>query len=477
MRWPIVMALAAAAAAAGFVVPAIAQDAAPERVFAAHADDLATAGVRSFDGFTFATLVAPGDRQGPLSAPAALRAMLQARLHATLPTSEMQPAVGRAAAFAGVGCVEGRIDVAGLVRVSEVRLSGGMVRVVHAIPSVRVDAVDVRLPQLLECLDQRLVSGRAAVADVLLLGELVPEAQAPGALVRSLAAVCGDGISATATKSWLREDGLPPVQGLRGWQESVATAVRTSGNFGPALRPLDAASVDRIADPEEAIRQLGMRANDAALLGRARALLSSLGWSRCAAQLPAASATIEPAVDRPGSKLSPQLRAQVASLPMVTVLLLTNGMAPVRLGTGVGSNHPRALQRFDQSTPESYAMAVDLLRQDLEAAPTVEGGVLLSMSLLSLGDAGLAAPIARACFRAAPEHPYAGVAMLLALQALDQKDVAKALLAQVEAKARLEDWGKGQLKGLRAWCGLPAQAPVQAVPAPASVQSGMDDDP
>jgi hypothetical protein len=478
MRPAIASAIASVLAAASAFTFASGQQASPDRIFAARAEELSSPGVKTTDGITFATIVARGDREGPLSTPAALRAMLQARLHETLPTSGMQPAVGRAAAFAAVGCVEGRIDASGLTRVSESRLPGGMVRVVHALPAARLDAVDLRLPQLLECLDERLVSGRAAVADVLLLGELVPEAQAPGALVRSLAAVCGDGISTTASGAWVREDGLPPVGGLRGWQEAIAGAVREGGNFETALRPLDAAAVGRIEDAEEAIRQLGLRANDASLLARARELLARQGWSRCVAQLPTGTAAIEPAKDRAGSRLPASLRAQVASLPAVAVLLLTDGRCPIRLSAGPGPNHARAMQRFDESALESYAAAVELLRHDFEAAPGLEGGVLLSMSLLALNDPGLAAPISRACCRVAPEHPYAGVAALLSLRMLDRKDAARALLPEVESRARVNRWGREQLDELRAWCGLPARTVgPPAAPAPVSVQGGSDDEP
>jgi hypothetical protein len=171
MRCGIAAGLCAALAAPGIAASSAVQGVDPGRVYAAHAAELAEPGVRAFDGFTFSTAVVAGDLKGPLSAPAALRAMLEVRLQATLGGSDLQAAVGRAAAFAGVGCVEGRVDITGMQRVAEDRLPEGKVRAVHAIPSPRIEAVSLGMPELLTCLDGRLTAGKAAVAEVLLLGE------------------------------------------------------------------------------------------------------------------------------------------------------------------------------------------------------------------------------------------------------------------------------------------------------------------
>jgi hypothetical protein len=458
MSGSIARSLVAALCAASAVSQALAQALTPEVAFKAHAVALRDPGVRTIDGVTFATVVAPGKLQGPLSSAAALREMLKARMHETLPTSGLPPAVGRAAAFAAVGCVEGTIDASGIVRVSSERLPDGMDRVVHGLPAARVNAVSLDLAGLLGCLDRRLVAGRASTPEVLLLGELVPTADVPGALVRSLSAVCGDGIAATAAGTWLGNGGMPLQRGLASWQQSVAASVRSGSAFSAALLPLPRAELDAIADPEEALRRLGERANDAGLLSRARALLGSLGWKHCVEQLPSSTAPIAAAVDRAGSRLGPELRAQVASAPAVLVLLLTDAGAPLAMSRTAGPNQQRARAAYDAHSPKSLATAVDLLRADFVASPTVEGGVLLSAALLALEDPGLAYPVARACARAAPDHPYAGVNALVALQKLGRAETARQLLAEVESQARLDDWGRSMLASVRAWCAPPAPA-------------------
>ncbi len=455
----------AALCAASAVLHASAQVSSPEVAFRAHAGALEEPGVRTFDGVTFSTVVASGKLRGPLSSSSALREMLKVRMHETLPTTGLPPAVGRAAAFAAVGCIEGAIDASGIVRVSAERLPNGLERVVHGLPTARITAVSLDMPSLLGCLDRRLISGRASTPDVLLIGELVPAADVPGALVRSLAAVCGDGIAATASCTWLDNAGVPLQRGLTSWQQSVAAAVRSGSNFSAALQPLPQAELDGIADPEEALRRLGERANDAGLLLRARTLLVSLGWQKCAEQLPSSTAPIVAAVDRAGSRLAPEQRAQVASSPQVLVLLLTDAGAPLTISRGAGPNQQRARAAYDEHSNQSLAAAVDFLRADFVASPTVDGGVLLSAALLALEDPGLAYPVARACTRVAPDHPYAGVNALLALWKLGRIELARELLASVESQARLDEWGRSMIASVRAWC-APSEPAPSAAPAP-----------
>lgn len=473
MHHPFTAGLAVVLASVGAIASAAPQQMGPEQVFAARESELPAVGVRSFDGYTFATVISDGDRRGPGSSSAALRAMLEDRMHATLPTLELKPSLGRAAAFAAVGCVEGQVDLAGMVRVSQRRTPEGALRVVHAIPTARIEVVEMRLPQLVQCIDRRLVSGRASVADVLLMGELAPEAQVPGALVRSLAAICGDGIASTASQSWLRQGGLPLAQGIRGWGDAISASVRATGTFGPGLRPMDGMATSQIDDPEEAIRLLGTRANDPALLSRATELLRSLGWERCAAQLPTTTGTLTPAMDRAGSRLPREVRASLASSAPVATLLLTDGSCPIALAPGVGPNYERARVRFNEGTGDGFIATASLLAPDFGATPRVEDGVLLAMSLLSLSDPGLAAPIARACFRCAPDHPHAGVTMLIALRQSGANDAMKLLLPQVEASARVDAWGAAQLESIRRDCGLAKRV----VPNPVPVHAGGDDEP
>ena len=496
MRRGIAAGLCAALAAPGIAASSAVQGSAvqgvdPGRVYAAHAAELAEPGVRAFDGFTFSTAVVAGDLKGPLSAPAALRAMLQVRLQATFGGSDLQAAVGRAAAFAGVGCVEGRVDITGMQRVAEDRLPGGKVRAVHAIPSPRIEAVSLRMPELLTCLDGRLTAGKASVAEVLLLGELVPAEQVPGALVRSLSAVCGDGWSATSRRAWVGDGGAPLANGIEGWRTAVREAVRADGgSFNGALRPLSGKELESIVDPEEAIRRIGRRANDPALLARAADLLGSLRWTRCASQLPTAVAEIVPAVDRAGSRLPQSLRAEVASGRIVTLLLLTNGECPLVFADRPGPNEQAARAKYNEASSEAppdasreaLTEAVRLLRDDFEAAPTIEGGVLLSASLLALQDPGLAFPVARATFRAAPRHPFAGVFALISLRRLGlpeaaAKGAAARLLPEVERSAQLEQWGRAQLEEIRVWCGLGPRPAVPSgqVPKQPSPQQDQDD--
>lgn len=469
--------LYAALAALGIAAGSAAQTAEPSRVYSAHTKELAEPGVRAFEGMTFSTTVVAGDRKGPLSAPVALRAMLQVRVQTTLAGGDLPVAVSRAAAFAGVGCIEGLVDITGMLRVAEDRLPGGLVRVVHALPSSRIEAVSLRMPELLNCLDHRLTAGNASVAEVLLLGELVPAEQVPGALVRSLSAVCGDGWSATSRCSWVGDGGAPLTRGLEGWRTSVRDAVRAGSGFDVALRPLAQKELDSIVDPEEAILRIGCRANDPALLARATDLLRSLRWARCASQLPMAVAAIVPAVDKVGSRLSIGLRAEVASGRIITSLLLTNGRAPVVFADRQGPNEQTARAKYNEASAESLAEAVRLLRDDFEAAPTIEGGVLLSASLLALNDPGLAFPVARATFHGAPRHPFAGVFALASLRRLGLREAAAELLPTVENSAQLEQWGRAQLDEIRVWCdvGPRPAVPSAQVPKPPSPQQDQED--
>jgi hypothetical protein len=193
-------------------------------------------------------------------------------------------------------------------------------------------------------------------------------------------------------------------------------------------------------------------------------LLASLGWQKCAEQLPSSTAPIVAAVDRAGSRLTPELRAQVAASPRVLVLLLTDAGAPLAISRGAGPNQQRARAAYDAHSDQSLSAAVEYLRADFVASPTVDGGVLLSAALLALEDPGLAYPIARACARVAPDHPYAGVNALLALRKLGRAELARAFLARVESQARLDEWGRSMIASVRAWC-----APAEPVPPAASV--------
>ena len=60
-------------------------------------------------------------------------------------------------------------------------------------------------------------------------------------------------------------------------------------------------------------------------------------------------------------------------------------------------------------------------------------------------------PVASAAMRASPSHPFAGVNLMLARQALGDREAVRALLPQLQANPSLDDWGRAQIASARAW--------------------------
>ena len=450
-------------------------------VFRAHQQELSRGGTHVQDGFLFSCVLIPEGEDSPheFDVQTAILALINTRidkqLGVGLPTATTSEQAFHSVARSCVG--KSQTDLKGLVVVRN-ELVGDQRVVVVAVPQEQLNGIEVSRDSVLRCLQERLRAGTSNHLEAMVLLESMPkdcEESKLNSIKDSLIALLdkelGDGISATIQGRWTRQDGSQLQSGLRGWQGVLQAEIGREQGGNIALRGMQASELDRLT-PEECFQLLGQFANDSALLERVRTQLNAAGWSRTAALLNVKSVAIPVVINKSGSLVSQVLRAKIAATPAMTFLLLTGGDGVIDFKSQESQLCKDARVAFNKKLPNGILdptgppEAAQLLQQDLEAGASYESIILFSATLLALNDPGLAYPLAKTSFIHNPADPFAGVNLLLAARALDLRDEVKDLLPKVQAQAKLDDWGSGELKKIHSW--LTGEQPV-ATPAPVTL--------
>ena len=450
-------------------------------VFRAHRQELSRGGTHVQDGFLFSCVLIPEGEDSPheFDVQTAILALINTRidkqLGVGLPTATASEQSFYTVARSCIGKIQ--TDLKGLTVVRN-ELVGDQRVVVVAVPQEQLNGIQVSRDSVLRCLQERLRAGTSNHLEAMVLLESMPkdcEESKLNSIKDSLIALLdkelGDGISATIQGRWTRQDGSQLQSGLRGWQGVLQAEIGREQGGNIALRGMQASELDRLT-PEECFQLLGQFANDSALLERVRTQLNAAGWSRTAALLNVKSVSIPVVIDKSGSLVPPVLRAKIAATPAMTFLLLTGGGGAIDFKSQESQLCKDARVAFNKKLPNGILdptgppEAAQLLQQDLEAGASYESIILFSATLLALNDPGLAYPLAKTSFIHNPADPFAGVNLLLAARALDLRDEVKDLLPKVQAQAKLDDWGSGELKKLHSW--LTGDQPV-ATPAPVTL--------
>lgn len=345
-----------------------------------------------------------------------------------------------------------RLEGVTTVRIDDVPGMACAIVAMRAGPPARIEELT---PAVVADLRSRLATGEAHASEALLLLEIDPAARERPLLDAVLDAIdreCGDGFSASVEGRWTRRDGTPLRSGLRDW--CTRAAMRDSKGL-EQLVWVDWADMN----PRERLGALGCRAGDAELAALVHDDLRKSGWIRGAELLRAAASRAQRSIPEPSkdSRVSPNARKRLLLSPVVMVMLLSEGAQPALLpAVSPGdSDFEAARKAFNLATPEGLNEAVERLASLLSdpSHASVEAASLLSAAMLGLGEPELAARIATAAFRNGPDHRYTGVNLMLARRALGQRDDVRRLLPEVEAKAKLDDWGRQQIAALRTWVG------------------------
>ena len=443
-------------------------------LFQSNRAELAIAGVHRLGGFVYSTVRCPTlSRQNELSrraAPtAAVRQMLESHVAAQLSCTECTPTVQRAAAAVGLSCLERSIAFQGLETVCD-EVEGSEFVVVRCIPAAKLDALRMDRDQVMQCVLARADKGAISVPEAMVLLELCPDAspllpKVRGIAVAAFSSAYGSGIGLTVRGAWTNEEKTVPADALELWTLSASNAVARGNSLSDALAPIGPAFFAS-RDLEERFAFLGHRMHDPNAIAALAKSLTDDGWLRAAEVMSAKLLPLAVVRDHHGFKLSPDLRAKIASTPIVTLLLLTAGQANVALTTGAESQlliDGRAA--FDRKELAHLLRAATLLQQSIASEPQIEAMVLLGATLLALDDPALALPICTAAFRAVPAHRYAGINLLRALRALELKDEARAILPNVrrDSGSHLSKWGIDRLALIETWID-PKSLPVPAAP-------------
>ena len=450
-------------------------------VFLSHKQELSRGGTHAQDGFLFSCVLIPEGEDTPYEfhVQTAILALINTRidkqLGVGLPTATASEQSFYIVARSCIGKIQ--TDLKGLTVVRN-ELVGDQRVVVVAVPQEQLNGIQVSRDSVLRCLQERLRAGTSNHLEAMVLLESMPkdcEESKLNSIKDSVIALLdkelGDGISATIQGRWTRQDGSQLQSGLRGWQGVLQAEIGREQGGNIVLRGMQASELDRLT-PEECFQLLGQFANDSSLLERVRTQLNAAGWSRTAALLNVKSVSIPVVIDKSGSLIPPVLRAKIAATPAMTFLLLTGGDGAIDFKSQESQLCKDARVAFNKKLPNGILdptgppEAAQLLQQDLETEVSYESIILFSATLLALNDPGLAYPLAKKSFIHNPAHPYAGVNLLLAARALDLRDEVKDLLPKVQAQAKLDSWGIGELKKLHSW--LNGDQPV-ATPAPVTL--------
>ena len=453
-----------------------------EDIFQAHRDALVIkSGLQKRDGFVFSTIISKNtesdaksnlDRDMVGEVLQATQGFLLAKVAESLPLTDRSVSVRNVAQKIALSCASQAVEVRSISTVFRDVIDGKNV-VVQGMPVAEFDRIQIKLENLVPCIAARAEAGPISVPEAMILLELCPEnspllPRARGVAVETLSRAYGPGIELTVRKVWSREDKCVPQVALELWCLSAQQGILAAKDLTQALVPVDLAKVSAIQF-EELFAFLGHRMQDPNAIGALVKSLSDDGWRRCAELFPAQPLSISAIHDHAGSKLSSDLRAKIAATPAMTFLLLTGGGGAIDFKSQESQLCKDARVAFKRNLsdghfdPKGPPEAAQLLQQDLEAGASYESIILFSATLLALNDPGLAYPLAKTSFIHNPTDPFAGVNLLLAARALDLRDEVKDLLPKVQAQAKLDDWGSGELKKLHSW--LAGDQPV-ATPAP-----------
>jgi len=471
-----------------FAPPVCAGDAPPDpaTVFAARRDALSPEGVRRADGFVFASVrltiaQSAGERSRQMAegkaGVRAVRAMLEFRMAELLSDGVGAGGLRAAALDAAVTCIEGSVSLTGLATVYS-DTGADSVQVVQAVPASALDAIKFDRGALLTCLRNRAEAGTGSLVQSIVLNELdgtSPEAveAGRGRLGAALARALGPGFALARSGKWMTPEGTIPVEAMKGWTAPCSQAVLKSGAFGATLSPLASDMLAQLT-VDDLFMMLSCRVHDTAVQRTLIERLRSSGFARTAdfVQTQLREVQVKPVEDRPGDRLSKELRAKVVASPIVVAALLADG----RLDGGWSAEerpwYASAVAEFNKQTPESLMSAIEMLAGNLGVIPNVDAVSLFSATLIAADEPCLAEPLARAAFFAQPSHKFAGVNALRAAKALGLRDRAAELYPRVIAEAKVGEWGKGELVKVAEWLSVPA--PAWASTSPSTTPSATD---
>lgn len=435
-------------------------------IFSANAGELSQPGVHSIGDVVFSAIVFPEtkDADGESDIGDAVNALLESRIRSqlgvVLPTATAPERAFYIIARSCLGKIQS--DLKGLEVVRN-EVVGDQRVVVVAVPQEQLNGIQVSRDFVLNCLHDRLIAGTLNHVEAMVLLESLPKDIAESKLTSVKESVIalfdrelGDGVSATIQGRWTRHDGSQLQAGLRGWQGVIQTDIDRDQGGNIVLRGMKPQELDRLTS-EECFQFLGQFANDPVLLERVRTQLKAAGWTRTAALFDVKSVAIPIVKDKPGSLVPQVLRAKIAATQAMTFLLLTGGLGSIEFKAQESQLCKDARVAFNKKTsngildPEGPQEAVILLQQDLEAGASYDSVILLSATLLALKDQALAYPLAKASFVHNSGHPFAGVNLLLAARALDLRDEVRELLPEIESQAKLDDWGRSEIRSIRDW--------------------------
>ena len=394
-------------------------------------------GLHVGDGWTFSVGVATPVGAGDLAASAAReRASFEsivALARSCFDAASVDPPLGEgpAARLAeeAIFIARDKVSVAGLETVQVRQLVDGRFEAVHAIPSARLAAQRVVASDVLESLRLRHRSAPLPWPLAMLWVELADGDRDRAAALDALAAALGS------------EFGVGVSQSLRGERLECLPAA-----WNAIPRRLDGATRGALG-LEQALRALGRRAHDSDLADRISEELSKAGWSRCAGAMQRLPRRVEYGAAVAPTPLQQRTAPVELTTPAAQIVLLTDGAFPFAPTPNAAIPDDRT-RGFVIRQP---AEAIPPLLAAMGTCPSAETLSEIAMALRGVGMHAESAAFSRAAFLLKPNHPFAGVDLLIALRATDRAAEAREVLAQVRAEASLDAWGRRQLDEIERW--------------------------
>ena len=425
-------------------------------VFARHRDMILAPGVHRFDGYTFATVVAPIGVRGEVAT----------RQRAQFMTTRMffDQASGDPARCVQDGplrkqyieaarvVMEQSFDASGLETLFQESRDGNFI-LVKSIPEDRLAQREIPCEVITGKLCDLAALPSAPVALACMVLEFAPEPRAATA--------------AAAFQRALEREYPALVRASRG--EAWAAI--------PVGYPSSSTTTDRTTS-ESALRFANERPGDKAALTVASEALRRAGYTRAAALLPAPKQAMEPLpegrlallrreVDSIASKFKerpvpaePQQadawKAELgATVRWLEVLAAFGGRSEMCRGSGPADEDvTRSFQAGNPDLLRTVSMSLS------RGVPTVESWNLVAASLRMSGAPALSVEACRIALAVEPNHPYAPLNELLAFQALGDRAQVEQGLKRLEAGGPLNDWSSRKAEELRLWLN-PAPVPTK----------------
>ena len=445
----------------------------PSEVFASDRENLLRPGLHESSDFVFASVrVARQSTSETLSedlsaAEAELRAtrdLLRWRINTALPLPERSASVREAAQEFALANFAGKVVLRGVQTVYAGK-DGEYAVCVQAIPESALR--DIPVPSGPEqLLDRLAASPSLSGVGAMLLAELgtwdvqsvaAGRARAQAAMV----AAFGPGISWFDGAAPRVGDNFAMAAATELWRPTVAGSVLRGMDLTAAFSPADSSILAQLG-LEQLMAFVGRRAGDAVAVHAAVRRLRAEGWERAAALMGMPPTVLPSVSDHPGTRLPMKLRADVASTPVVALLLLSDGRLEHSWNReGSSERREKAQRAFETGKDGSVEEAIGLAAEDVREASRVQSLILLGAALVARGDAGLAVPICRAAYRAQPSDRYAGVNLVRALRCNGLKDEVRSMVRDVRSTAAsgLDGWGRSQLDEAESWAS--GQVPVE----------------